>query len=153
MPFELLAAVATGLFSGAATYITLVEHPARLSCGPAVALAQWRPSYRLATVMQASLAIIGSLSAVAALLVGSGTPTLIAGLLQGAVVPFTFLAIMPTNRQLEEPARDPQSAETETLLRRWGTLHAVRTVLSLLAFGILVVHLFGVVQWLRGTLT
>ena len=150
MQFELLALVATGLFSGASSYITLVEHPARLRCGPAVALAQWRPSYRLATFMQASLAIIGSLSAIAAFLVGSGTPTLIAGLLQGVVVPFTFLAIMPANRQLEEPARDPQSAETVTLLRRWGTLHAARTVLGLLAFGILVVHLFGVGKWLRG---
>jgi hypothetical protein len=94
--------------------------------------------------MQASLAIIGLVSAVAAFLVGQGTSVLIAGLLQGAVVPFTFLGIMPTNKQLEEPARDPQSADSDALLRRWGPLHAVRTALSLLAFGILALHAFGV---------
>ena len=141
--FELLALVATGLFSGAATYITFVEHPARLGCGPAIALAQWRPSYRRGTVMQASLAVIGLLSALTAFLLGQGTTVLMAGLLQGAVVPFTLLVAMPTNRRLEEPARNPQSAETDALLRRWGSLHAVRTGLSLLAFGILAVHASG----------
>jgi hypothetical protein len=31
------------------------------------------------------------------------------------------------------PARDPGSADTRALLVRWGRLHAVRSVLSLLA--------------------
>ena len=48
MVLELIALLCTGLFAGAAVYITLVEHPARLECGPAVALAEFRPSYRRA---------------------------------------------------------------------------------------------------------
>jgi hypothetical protein len=145
MPFELLALVATGLFSGAAAYITFVEHPARMGCGPAVALAEWRPSYARATVMQASLAVIGLLAAVVAYVLGRGLAVLAGGVLLGLVVPFTFLAIMPTNKRLEEPARRGDAPDTEALLRRWGRLHAVRTWLSLAAFALLGAHACGLV--------
>jgi len=35
---SLLATVCAGLFSGAAIYVNLVEHPARLSCGTELAV-------------------------------------------------------------------------------------------------------------------
>src|SRR5882672_7166549 len=38
------ATLATALFTGAAVYITLVEHPARLQCASEIAVAQWRRS-------------------------------------------------------------------------------------------------------------
>jgi hypothetical protein len=41
---ELVALLATGLFAGAAVYVTFVEHPARVEGGAALALAQFRPS-------------------------------------------------------------------------------------------------------------
>jgi hypothetical protein len=53
MMLELLATLAAGLFSGASIYINLVEHPARMQCGTVLAVAQWGPSYKRATVMQA----------------------------------------------------------------------------------------------------
>jgi Anthrone oxygenase len=48
-----------------------------------------------------------------------------------------LLAVMPTNRRLEAPATPP--AEAAALLRQWGRLHWVRTLLGLLALLILVV--------------
>ena len=45
---------------------------------------------------------------------------MIAALLVGAVVPFTFLGIMPTNNKLLTPGRDLSSTETRDLLIRWG---------------------------------
>ena len=51
----------------------------------------------------------------------------------GLVVPFTFIAIMPTNHQLLTPGRDLASSETRALLEKWGKLHAVRSVLSFVA--------------------
>jgi hypothetical protein len=65
-----LATLATALFTGAAVYISLLEHPARLPCPPAHAVGQWRLSSKRATIMQASLAVAGSLLAVAARLSG-----------------------------------------------------------------------------------
>ncbi len=72
------ATLATALFTGAAVYITLVEYPARLQCSPEIAVAQWRPSYKRATVMQASLAILGTLLSIAAWFSGAGIAWLVA---------------------------------------------------------------------------
>jgi hypothetical protein len=55
---ELITVFACTLFTGAAIYITAVEHPARLSCGTEIAAAEWAPSYKRATVMQVPLAIV-----------------------------------------------------------------------------------------------
>jgi uncharacterized membrane protein len=130
---QLVATFCAAIFAGAALYINLVEHPARLGLGSAAALAQWAPSYQRATLMQAPLAIIAFLSALTVYALDGEILWLIAGFLIGTVVPFTFLSIMPTNKRLLAPDRDPQSPETRSLLEHWGRLHGVRTVLSLLA--------------------
>jgi Anthrone oxygenase len=67
--------------------------------------------------------------------------SIIAALLLGAVVPFTLIFILPTNKRLLDPGLDPQGAEASHLLNRWGRLHAVRSVLSAAAFLILVIRL------------
>jgi hypothetical protein len=131
---EILATLAAGLFAGAAVYINLVEHPARMRLPTRQAAAQWAPSYARATLMQAPLALVGLLCAAASWLLSSGTGWLVAGLVLGAVVPFTLVVIMPTNRRLLEPGRDLDSAETRALLDRWARLHAVRSMLGLVAF-------------------
>jgi hypothetical protein len=60
---EIVATLASGIFAGAAVHINLVELPARLSSGVELAITEWRPSYKRGTVMQAPLAVIGSLAA------------------------------------------------------------------------------------------
>jgi hypothetical protein len=138
MVLEALATICAGLFAGAAIYITFVEHPARLECGTELAATEFGPSYRRAAVMQASLAAIGLIAAVTAWLQSHALPVLIGGLLLGAVIPFTLVVILPTNQRLLAPDLDRRSPETASLLRRWGQLHAVRSVLGALAFGLLV---------------
>ena len=59
-----LAVGCCGLFAGAALYINLVEHPARMSCGVEIALREFAPSYKRAAVMQASLAVLGGAAGV-----------------------------------------------------------------------------------------
>jgi hypothetical protein len=135
---QFIAALATTIFAGAAIYINLVEHPARMSCSTEIAAAVWAPSYRRATVMQASLAVAGSLSGLAAWMLGAGDMWLVAALFILAVVPVTFIIIFPTNKKLLAPGRDPGSPETRKLLIKWNWLHAIRSVLSLIASGIFV---------------
>jgi hypothetical protein len=141
MTLAILATLCAGLFAGAAIYINAAEHPARLACGTALAVREFAPSYRRAAKMQASLAILGLLAAVGAWWRTGHIGFLVGGLLLGAVVPFTLLVIAPTNTRLLEPTLDPDSAEAAALLRRWGRLHAVRSVLGTLAFGTLLVCL------------
>jgi hypothetical protein len=96
-----------------------------------IAALQWGPSYKRATWLQAPLAILSLVCGITVWLIGRGWGWLVAAILVGAVVPFTFLIIMPTNQKLLLPGRDLSSPETRELLIRWGRLHAVRTLLSL----------------------
>jgi hypothetical protein len=139
--FQFLAVFCCMLFAGAAIYINLVEHPARMGCDTKTAATVWAPSYKKATVMQAPLAILSFLAGVGAWLLGGGILWLISAVLIGLVVPFTFIAVMPTNDQLLLPGRDLSSVETRSLLEKWGRLHAVRSVLSFLASVVYLVSL------------
>ncbi len=130
---EFVAVFSCVIFTGAAVYITFVEHPARLTCATECALSQWAPSYKRATVMQASLAVVATVAGLLAFLQGAGIGWLVGAAIILTVVPTTLLVIMPTNQQLLDPARDRGSAATRELLVRWGQLHAIRSVVSVIA--------------------
>jgi hypothetical protein len=130
---EFVATFCCLLFAGAAVYINLVEHPARMGCDTKTAATVWAPSYRRATVMQASLALLSFVAGTVAFLLGGDAGWLLAAALIGLVVPFTLIVIKPTNDRLLAPGRDLASADTRALLERWGLLHAVRSALSVAA--------------------
>jgi hypothetical protein len=127
------AIIAAALFAGAALYINIAEHPARMMLDTKSAAGQWAPSYRRATWMQAPLALISLAAGLGAWTQGAGVGWAVAALLIGAVIPFTLIGIMPTNKALLGPGRDLGTAESRALLERWAGLHAVRTMLSLVA--------------------
>jgi len=93
--------------------------------------------------MQASLAALGGLAGMGDWARGHGILPLAAGLLMAAVIAFTLVVILPTNKRLLDPALDSGSAEAATLLARWGHLHAVRTLLGAAALLLLGLHLVG----------
>lgn len=140
---EFAAALAGTLFAGAALYINVAEHPARMSLDTGEAARQWAPSYLRATWLQAPLALVSLACGVGAWFLGAGMSWLIAALLVGSVVPITFIVIMPTNKMLLSPGRDLASEETRRLLTRWGRLHAIRTVVSLCGA---VIYLWALVE-------
>src|SRR5919202_4857729 len=94
---QFIATLSAALFAGAAIYINVAEHPARMTLDTRSAAMQWAPSYKRATWMQAPLALSSFIAGVAAWLLGGGLLWLIAALLIGAVVPFTLIVIKPTN--------------------------------------------------------
>ena len=138
-----IASIAAGLFAGAAIYISVVEHPARASCGTEVAIEEFAPSYRRATVMQASLAIVGGACGLVAGWQQRDIVVVIGALLVAGVVPFTLLVIAPTNRQLLDSTLDRRGLRAAVLLKRWARLHAVRSIMSSVGFCTLLVRLAG----------
>jgi hypothetical protein len=129
----LLALVAASLFTGAALYISWAEHPARLGLADAPALAQWQPSYKRAVPMQAGLALAAAALGLWAWL-ETEDPLLLGGaLLILAVIPFTFLVIMPVNNRMLATAPEAAGPQTRAMLVRWGGLHWVRNLLGLLS--------------------
>ena len=139
-----LATACAGTFFGAAIYINFVEHPARMSCGRELAVREFGPSYARASVMQAALAILGCLIGLVAAWSLRDVTTAIAAALLGLVVPFTLIAIFPTNKQLLAPNLDATTDNAGALLARWNRLHAVRTVLSGIAFGLFLYRLASI---------
>ncbi len=141
MLLEVIALLSAGLFAGAAIYINLVEHPARMECGTDLAIREFAPSYRRATVMQVTLAAVGFGSATAIWLRGASLWWLIGGSILVAVIPFTLIVIFPTNKKLLDASLDKSSELAAALLLRWGRLHAVRSLLGLLSFLLFIILL------------
>src|SRR5271154_5362392 len=55
---KFMATFTAAMFAGAALYINVAEHPARMELDTKFAAAQWASSYRRATWMQAPLALL-----------------------------------------------------------------------------------------------
>lgn len=137
---KVIVLLSSGLFAGAALYITAVQHPARISQGALIALQEFRPNYKRAAPLQASLAVICFLCSVAVWWLTGRWAWLAGGALVGAVVPFTLAFVKSTNRLLLDATSQPKDEKAFRLLAKWARLHAVRTCLSLLGFIILVVQ-------------
>lgn len=128
-----LALISAAIFSGAALYISAVEHPARLGLDHRSLLTEWKPAYKRGTAMQAPLAVGGFVLGVVAWW-QTGHPAWVVGaLLMIANWPVTFFAIMPTNNKLMmiEPAM--AGPESRAMIETWGALHQIRTALGLAA--------------------
>ncbi len=110
-----------------------------MECGTKLAATVFAPSYRRAAVMQISLAVISFIGSALTYLESANILWMIGGFMIISVIPFTLIVIMPTNKKLLSPDLDITAATTEDLLSRWGKLHAVRSVLSVLALLIFLV--------------
>src|ERR1700730_18449132 len=119
---EFVAVLACSLFTGAAVYISVVEHPARMECGVELAATEFRPSYRRATVMQASLAAVGLVPSIAAWLAGASILWVVGGILLGSVIPFTLVVILQTNKQLLSPMLDRKSPQNRAAAGTLGSI-------------------------------
>jgi len=135
--FDTVATFATGTFFGAAAFISIVQHPAAVETDPAFAVRFFAPMYRRAAPMQAGLAMTGTFAGAGAWLSGSGTGFGVAAALLFAVVPFTLVVMKPINDRLIASGQGADVPGTAELLRRWAALHAVRSLLSGLAFLVL----------------
>lgn len=133
MIFGLLALTLASLFTGAALYVSVAEHPARLKLEDGPLLLEWKPSYEAASIMQAALAVGAGLCGLIAYFFDWDWKWIIGGVLIAGNVPYTLYLIMPTNNKLK--AADPASPgiEVRPLMVRWGWMHAVRTGLGALA--------------------
>ena len=97
--FEFVAILSCALFSGAALYINVAEHPARMQCGTELATTVFGPSYHRAAAMQVPLALAAAISAVGSWWFNHSMLWITGAALIFAVVPFTLIVIFPTNKR------------------------------------------------------
>jgi hypothetical protein len=133
MASGLLALIASAIFAGAAFYVNFAEQPARLRLDDRALLNEWKPAYKRGATMQAPLALVGFALGMLAWWQLSHIGFLIGAVLVIAPWPWTLVVIKPTNDALLATDIDRAGPPTRALIVKWGTVHAVRTVLGLLA--------------------
>ena len=126
----LIALIAASAFAGAAIYINVAEHPARMKLPVSAALAQWKPSYKAGFAMQSSLAVISGLCGVAAFFTEGGALWLAGAALILANWPFTLIVIRPVNKRLMALDSAAAGGGARVQLDRWVRLHTVRSALG-----------------------
>ena len=130
---QFVALVACSLFAGAALYVNVVEHPARMRLDTPAAAMAWAASHRRAMLLETVLAIATFAGGVWAYLLGGRVLWLVGAILVGLVAPWVAVVLRPVNRRMLDAERDVASSDTRKLLVKWARLHAVGTELSLAA--------------------
>ena len=134
LQLSIAALVFATLFAGAALYISLVEHPARLGLADGPLLAQWQPSYKRALPIQSGLAIAGGVAGLTVGYLSADWRWFAGSALMLANWPFTLLAIMPVNKPLMAMRESEAGAESRAMLLQWGKLHNIRSALGTATF-------------------
>jgi hypothetical protein len=136
---RMIVTLSAAFFAGGAVYVSLVEHPARMA-NIRLALDEFRLSYPRAAPWQASTAIICFLAAALLSVLTRDWLWAVGGLVVGSVVPLTLVVIMPTNKRLLYDAGPLEPDEAASLLKHWGWLHWLRSILGTLGLLLLLTH-------------
>lgn len=138
-PFlEAIGQYTSGIFAGSALYISLVQAPSLAkACNNTEIITHFQSFLPGAARMQGSLTVISALSLIGSYFYTSNRLNLTAGILMGAIFPYTVALIMPINNQfLNATAASATSKSFTALFATWSHLHSYRTLASMLAFAI-----------------
>lgn len=127
--FALLSAA---MFAAVAFYVSVGEQPVRLRLDDRAALLQWQPAYRRGYAMQGPLAAFAFLMGAIAWWQLGDWRWLGGALVMLANWPYTLLVMAPLNNRLMAMTENDAGRATTEMIRRWGVLHAVRTVLGVI---------------------
>jgi hypothetical protein len=125
-----IALIVAAFFSGAALYVGVAEQPARLGLDDRSLLIEWKSAYKRGTLIQAPLAVAGFLLGLLAWWQSGDRMWILGALVLIANLPYTLLAIYPTNNQIKAIEPGQAGPASRALIERWGSLHAVRTGLG-----------------------
>lgn len=132
--FEFGAVVFTGIFAGAAFYVTVVEQAAREDADAAASLAVFKAIFHRAAKFQIPLLSLSVIASLGSLFLSGNWMWLVGALAMACIVPFTLIVLMPLNNRLLKT--EPDDPDLSPMLKSWGPLQLVRTSVALACFGL-----------------
>ena len=133
MLIGIICLAVAAFYSGAALYVNLVELPSTEILDDRSQLAAWKVSLKRGALMQGPLCLFGFALGLSAWVGPHYLSDAIGALAMLANVPWTFAMIAPTNKMLQDTAPEAAGPRSRALIKRWGSLHSVRTAFGLLA--------------------
>ena len=128
-----LALIFAAVFVGAAVFVNVAEQPARLALDDRAMLLEWQRSYNRAAPMQGGLAMLSALLGFVAAWQTRDWRWAAGAVAILANWPYTLLVIKPTNDRLHGITAEQVGAEARRMVVSWGTLHAGRSALGIVA--------------------
>ena len=127
--FHSTALVLSGLFAGGAMMQTIVDHPARVSADKPCAVSQMQRSLERVDPYMPALATLAAAAGIGSFFTGGTFGDLVAAGLFFAIGIHTFALIIPINKQIMSisPIHGDVAA-AHRLMKRWGFLHAFRSM-------------------------
>lgn len=129
----ILALAVVAFYSGAALYVNVVELPALEALDDRAQLAGWKVSLKRGVLLQAPLCVLGFLLGFVAWAQTHFFSHALGAIALLATIPWTFAMIAPTNKALTATAPEAAGSRSRAVIKRWGSLHSIRTALGLLA--------------------
>ena len=105
-----------------------------MELGPTLAVPSFGAMYKRAAKLQPLLAFLSFFGGTAAWLAGANIWWLISGIIMLSLFPYTFILMLPLNKELTDPGLDKNSSRAAELLAQWGNLHQYRALIGLVAF-------------------
>ena len=125
----LIALALAAAFCGAATYINVAEHPARMLLDDGAALAQWGPSYDRAFNFQGGLAVTAGVAGLLQAWFSADWRWVVGAALMLSNWPYTLAVILPLNHRLKAISAGEAGPQSRAMLDRWNRLHRNRSIL------------------------
>jgi len=135
-----IALFCCALFAGAATYVSLVEHPAMTEGGAKLASTYLLTSHPRPVIFQTSFGAIGSLTGILAGLAGGFLWWSAGGMVLAAATLLQVFAVMPLSRRVldMDPRSDPKSAAP--VFEKLTQLHAAQSLAGLASLFIFITN-------------
>jgi len=137
----LLTILGMGAIFGIALSASIVVHPLLLKVKRSTAVEVFKPFFHRTHNSVMILSVLVTLAALTASFISGEWSWFIIALMMHLNGPYTFFMMMPLNNRLMEETVNPDSDQTEADLVRWGSLHAVRTLLNGIVFVLFLANL------------
>lgn len=137
----LLIILGMGIIFGVALTASIVVHPILLSVKRKTAIEVFKPFFDRTHVIVLILSIGVSLLALLASILSGNWWWFGISLIMHLNGPYTIFMMMPLNHRLMADDVDSESEQTASDLRKWGSLHAVRTLMNGTVFTLFIILL------------